>query len=315
VPGVSPRLILLAAVAVALLAATAQPARSARYTCAGAPDDYPHLLYPEKRVFLESQAWWTKGKADPLTSGKAHHVHLGLCFPQGRVAHFRSGRIRWDFRILFHHMIGYKATQLRGAWQEKKLGRTCSSEDCQWYVTSWGSKRDESFPHTRGRKEVRPKVRVKTPDGFEMFQSAGWHLILTQGRRKVNDRPTNSVIGRGWYTDFGYANVGMQTYRAPGPQLSGVWTTPRVRAVAGADGRRVTSHLFTIDPDFHMGDQGIVVRRGKGGFDGRLRIDPVALNLGSGVHKLVLVANSRHVRGRRPNGTNTAVEVLPFMVD
>jgi hypothetical protein len=107
--------------------------------CAGAPPDYPHKSYPERGVFLESQAWWTKGTADAETSGEAHHVHLGLCFPQGRVARFRSGRIRWDFRIIFHHMKGYRATQLRGGWFERGLGgRTCRRENlpvvchCLW---------------------------------------------------------------------------------------------------------------------------------------------------------------------------------------
>jgi hypothetical protein len=246
------RLLLLLALGSGLLGAAAQPARPA-VRCAGAPPDYLHKRYPERRVFLESQAWWTKGTADAETSGEAHHVHLGLCFPQGRVARFRSGTIRWDFRIIFHHMKGYRATQLRGGWFERGLGgRTCRRETCQWYVTAYGKTRYPGFPRTRGRKELRPKVRIKTPDGFEMFQSVGWQLILRRGRRIVNDRPTNAAIGRAWYTKFGYTNVGMRTYRAPGPRVSGVWWIPKVRATPGSSGAAVTSYLFTIDPDFHM---------------------------------------------------------------
>jgi hypothetical protein len=309
------RLVSLLAVGLGVLGALAQASHAAAHECAGAPPDYPHTSYPEPRVFVESQAWWTRGRANAETSGRAHHVHLGLCFPQGRVARFPNGRIRWDIRIVFDHMRGYRAGRLKGGWFERKLGgRRCRREHCEWYFTAFGKTRASNFPTTDGRKELRPKVRIKTPDGFEMFQSAGWQLILKRGRRRENDRPTNVAIGRGWYTDFGYANVGIRQYRAPGPRVSGVWR-PRVSAKAGdEDDLRVTSHLFTIDADFHKNpvDRGKVIRRGRGAFKGRLRIDTRGLS--PGMHKLVMIAHSRHVRGRRPNGTNTGVEVLPFWV-
>jgi hypothetical protein len=259
--------------------------------CGGATR-LPAQALSRESVFLESQAWWTKGTADAETSGEAHHVHLGLCFPQGRVARFRSGTIRWDFRIIFHHMKGYRATQLRGGWFERGLGgRTCRRETCQWYVTAYGKTRYPGFPRTRGRKELRPKVRIKTPDGFEMFQSVGWQLILRRGRRIVHDRPTNAAIGRAWYTKFGYTNVGMRTYRAPGPRVSGVWWIPKVRATPGSSGAAVTSYLFTIDPDVHMqpANRGTVLRQGRGPFEGRLRIDTTKLS--NGLHKLVMIAH------------------------
>jgi hypothetical protein len=308
------RLVVLLAAGLGLLGAVAQPSHAAAHVCAGTPPDYPHTRYPEPRVFVESQAWWTRGRAGP-ESGSAHHVHLGLCFPQGRVAHFPGGRIRWDIRIVFDNMRGYRAGRLKGGWFERKLGgKRCMQEHCEWYFTVFGRTRASNFPRTDGRKELRPKVRIKTPDGFEMFQSAGWQLILKRGRRRVNDRPTNVAIGRGWYTDFGYANVGIRNYRAPGPRVSGVWR-PKVSAKRGdEDDLRVTSHLFTIDADFHTdpADRGTIIRRGRGSFKGRLRIDTSGLS--PGMHKLVMIAHSRHVRGRRPNGTNTGVEVLPFWV-
>jgi hypothetical protein len=309
-----PRLVVLSAVSLVLLGTLAQPAQARQHRCAGAPPDYPHKRYRESRVFVESQAWWTKGRARP-TSGRAHHVHLGLCFPQGRVAHFTHGRIRWDIRITFHNMQGYRAGQLKGGWFVKRLdGKKCRRMHCEWYFTAYGRTRASNFPTTDGRKELRPKVRVKTPDGFEMFQSSGWQLILRRGRRIENDRPTNVAIGRGWYTDFGYANVGIRHYKAPGPRIRKRFWRPHVSAQAGADGLAVTSHLFTIDPDFHMHPlhQGKVVKRGRGSFKGRLRIDTAGLS--PGMHKLVMIAHARHVRGKKPNGTNTGVEVLPFWV-
>jgi hypothetical protein len=308
------RLLALAATGLAVLGVLARSSPAVVYRCAGVPADQPRKYYLERRVFLESQAWWTVGAPDPETSGEAHHVHLGACFPQGQVARFRFGRIRWDFRIILRHMQGYRATQLKGGWFDRRLARTCPDDLCQWYVTAYGSVHHEDFPRTDGRKELRPKVRIKTPDGFEMFQSAGWQLFLRRGRGIVHDRPTNVAIGRGWYTGFGYANVGMRFYRAPGPRVQGIWWTPRVTAQAGSSGLPVTSHLFTIDPDFHASPvrRGTVVQQGTGAFRGRLRIDTTTLS--NGLHRLVMIAHTSHIDGLAPDGTNTGVEVLPFWV-
>jgi hypothetical protein len=307
------RRVLVFAAALASIGALADTSDAARYRCAAAPADYPHRWYPEPRVFLESQAWWTKGRAGAETSA-ARHSHLGLCFPQGRVARFPRGRIRWDFRIILHNMRGYRARRLHGAWQERRVARTCWRRRCQWYITAYGRTSDSDFPVTDGRKEVRPKIRIRTPDGFEMFQSAGWQLILRRGRQIEHDRPTNVAIGRGWYTGFEYANVGMRHYRAPGPRVRGVWWTPRVTAKTGSSGLPITSYLFTIDPDFHARpvDRGKVLRRGRGSFEGRLRIDTRKLR--NGWHKLVMIAHSRHIDGTAPDGTNSGVQVLPFKV-
>jgi hypothetical protein len=308
----TPRRLLLLAAALALVGALAQPSQAASFRCAGAPADYPHKRYPEKRVFLESQAWWTKGTASPESTA-AHHAHLGVCFPQGVVARFPFGRIRWDFRIILHNMRSYRATQLVGAWAQRKVGRTCWKHRCQWYVTVYGSTGHPAFPPTDGRKELRPKIKIKTPDGFEMFQSDGWQIIIRRGRQIVNYRPTNAAIGRGWYTGFNYANVSMSSYRAPGPRVRGIWW-PKVRAQTGASGLPVNAHLFTIDPDFHKRpvDRGIVVTQGTGEFRGRLRIDTRRLR--NGMHKLVMIAHARHIDGLAPDGTNSGVEVLPFWV-
>jgi hypothetical protein len=300
------------AVALAFFGALADPASARSYRCAGAPADYPHKRYPEKRVFLESQAWWTKGIAH-AESLAAHHLHLGVCFPQGVVARFPFGRIRWDFRIILHNMRGYRATRLGGGWFQRRVGRTCRRRHCQWYVTAYGRTRHPAFPRTDGRKELRPKVKVKTPDGFEMFQSDGWQVVIRRGRQIVNDRPTSSVMGRGWYTRFNYANASMRYYKAPGPRVRGIWR-PRVRAQTGANGLPVNSYLFTVDPDFHRRpvDRGIVVTRGTGEFRGRLRINTRRLR--NGRHKLVMIAHARHTTGPAPTGTNSGVLVLPFWV-
>lgn len=82
----------------------------------------------------------------------------------------------------------------------------------------------------------------------------------------------------------------------------------------GSGGARVTSHRAHIDPDFHTGSTGWVVKRGRGSFEGRLSIDTT--QLANGLHKLVLVANARKIswRDRVANGTSSGVQVIPFVV-
>jgi hypothetical protein len=82
----------------------------------------------------------------------------------------------------------------------------------------------------------------------------------------------------------------------------------------GAGGASVTSHRAHVDPDFHTGSAGWVVKRARGSFRGRLWIDTTILT--NGWHKLVLIANAKRIsrRDRAPNGTNSGVQVIPFLV-
>jgi len=87
-----------------------------------------------------------------------------------------------------------------------------------------------------------------------------------------------------------------------------------VKMAPGAGGAPVTSHRAHVDPDFHAGSAGWIVRQGRGSFEGRLSIDTT--QLANGVHKLVLVANARKLsrRDRVANGTSSGVQVIPFVV-
>jgi hypothetical protein len=315
------------------LAVTAgQPAAAGpdAYECLGAPPDYPNRMYPEPRVFLESQGWWSAGKTMP---GHASvHVHVGLCFPQGVAwSPDADGKVRLDFRITLHNASNYRVARFRG------------SIACCDAIPGGGAGFDDTSPETKaliasampegrvyltktldlhgarsdGRKEARFTVDLRNArTGRRSFQSSGWQSYVDNPDTTVatDYRAGDSVTARGWYEGFGYTNSNYNSYSAASPPtVSGVWT-PKVKMAPGSGGARVTSHRAHVDPDFHAGVAGWVVKRGWGSFEGRLSIDTT--QLANGLHRLVLVANARKIssRDRVANGTSSGVQVLPFVV-
>ena len=82
----------------------------------------------------------------------------------------------------------------------------------------------------------------------------------------------------------------------------------------GADGFPITSHSVHIDPMFHDGNAGIVVKKGPRSYDGSITINTRMLT--NGPHRLVVISHARRIR---PNdgvldGTNSGVLSVPFFV-
>lgn len=269
---------------------------------------------------MEAQSWWTGGIRTPGL--RSHHVHLGACFPQGRTWR-PSGRglVRLDFRVEFHRMYGFRGYQLRGGIGccdegaptfRKRVRLRCRRTNCTWWVRKY---LDTDSIRTDGRKEARFSLLIRTNRGKRMFESTGWQSKFSRpGIRTVrNYRDEDSATARGWYEGFGYANAGITLYRAPGPRLHGIWR-PRLKLQPGADGFPVTSYSVRVDARAHGSRPGILVRRGRGEFRGRVRINTRRLR--NGMHYLVLVSNARRIRAGDGvlDGTNTGVLRIPFFV-
>jgi hypothetical protein len=301
------------------------------YACLGAPDDYPNRLYPEPRVFLESQGWWSPRRTAP--GGASVHIHVGVCFPQGVAWNpDADGKVRLDFRLRLHNASNHRVARFRGSIAccdaipgggagfddtsaETKALIASAMPNGHVYVTKV---LDLHGAGSDGRKEARFTLDLRhARTGRRSFQSSGWQSYVDNPDTTVvaDYRPRDSVTARGWYEGFGYTNA---TYGGPysaasPPTVSGVWN-PRVKMAPGSGGARVTSHRAHIDPDFHAGSAGWVVKRGRGSFEGRLSIDTTQLT--NGPHRLVLVANARKIssRDRVANGTSSGVQVIPFVV-
>ena len=296
-----------------LLAAAPASARINRETCRG---------YPEPRVFLETQTWWTDGAIAP--GQRSHHIHVGVCFPQGRTWRpAPDGRVRLDFRIVFHNMRGFLGYQFRGGigccdngsptfHVPVRLRCKHMHMECTWWITR---RIDTDATGSDGRKEARFSLLTRTPKGKRMFESSGWQSYLDRGHvSDVEDyRDADVAIARGWYEGFGYANASIAPYRAPGPRVSGVWR-PELRMHPGAGGRPITSHSVNIDPNFHEGKAGKVVEKGPGSYDGVVTIDTRKLK--NGQHRLVLFTHAKLITPGDDvlDGTNTGVLAVPFFV-
>lgn len=312
---VSPRYlaVLAAACFVVLLAASPAAARINRETCRG---------YPEPRVFLETQTWWTEGRTVP--GRQSHHIHVGVCFPQGRTWQpGPDGLVRLDFRIVFHNMRGYLGFMFRGGigccdngsptFKVPVRLRCRNHMECTWWITR---RIDTDAIKSDGRKEARFSLLTRTDKGKRMFESSGWQSYFARNdvSEVENYRDEDTVTARGWYEGFGYANASIGApYRAPGPRVHGVWR-PKVRMLPGAGGLPVTSHSVHIDPMFHEGKAGIVIEKGPGPYEGGIRINTRRLK--NGLHRLVLITHAMQIR---PNddvldGTNTGVLSVPFFV-
>lgn len=254
--------------------------------------------YPQRRTFIESQAWWkAPDEAEP-----GRHVHLGACFPLDEVV---DGLLVIDARVILHGQPGgARLVRVRAGSQEETLfDRTADlpllSDDTPWTIPITV---DLSRLST-GRHEIRMSAFVDQPDGQRQFQSTGWQTCVRACSPSY--RSGDHVTARGWYTGTEYTNADFRS-AIPSGAVSGNWTF-NVALVPGAGGTAVTAHSVHVDPDFHNGSPGLVVRRGSGPFTGTVTIDTRALS--DGPHRLVLRADSAIAAGR-----NSGIQVVPFVV-
>ena len=270
------------------------------------PDPVSCTGYPEPRVFLESQGWWRQTPGEDGTD--FGHVHVGMCFPQAQQV---RGVVTLDVRLTMHHNPG-TLTRLYGGIEHAQgggelwsnpIGMTCPDSTC----VVWTQLRvDTTRVPVDGRVEWRFRPKVVTPDDQSFTPSTGWQTYLVNGARPVADyRDHDAAIARGWYDGAGYANASIT--RVPLAPISGTWSA-NVTLDRGSDGLPVTSHGIYIDPDFHNGSKGIVIREGSGLYRGPVTIN--AANLSPGVHRLVLRSDARDPRG----STNSGLLVVFFTV-
>ncbi|MCA1572323.1 MAG: hypothetical protein LC798_18840 [Chloroflexi bacterium] len=270
--------------------------------------------YPEPRVFLEAQGWWIGDGVESLIGANASHgshVHVGTCFPWGQRV---SGNVSFDVRILLHDNPG-KLIRIRpqlwydggfSVQNEVYFNKTYPMPDS----TIWQKITvDTNASPFDGLQEMRFFTQVTHTDGADQEASTGWALDIRNGKTLNHYKPDaqapNFHEGRGWYEDTEYSNGRFEELPLIAP-VSGIWA-PDLKMTAGAGGTPVTFHAAYIDPNFHAGSHGIVVKQGQGKWDGDVAIDTRTLS--NGLHKLVLRADSTI-----SSGTNSGIFVIQFTV-
>lgn len=209
-----------------------------------------------------------------------------------------DGIVRFDGRVTLHKQVG--STNIVRLQDEGSYAQTIPfvlgpCDDCS---------RDFSFTvnlssWSTGRHELRFTANVpdEQPDASgdqRMFQSTGIQLCVRSCTPSY--RSGDWLEARGWYDGHGYQNARL-TSSVASVRSGG---TISVRLAPGSEGLATTGAGVYIDPDFHNGSAGIVVREWSGPFTGSVTLP----SLPSGAHRLVLVAH---------DAQNGGVLLIPFV--
>jgi hypothetical protein len=313
------------------------------YHCAGVPSIAPQQSYPEKRVYLETQMWWT-----PFTmTGKTGHIHVATCFPLYQTV--TSSTLHFDIRVQVHDWDGSGGTvynplfgpdgeglfNLRsaGLFPPSFGGMTdyaCPTEQCEGWI-SWDAPIG-NLPWS-GWDEWDFSMQGAIPPPFGNFTTTAnprtlsvWMMNVQNGKPPYpasnvygcsdNSCASRPVGGQSWFP--GEANFGSKYARANLPQdeMFKLWNpdTGALKPLSGqvalhADFEKPGDRVM-IDPAFHAHPPtvGTLVHEGSGG-----GVDFVidTTKLSNGEHRLVL--QNRY--DRTPPDSQSGLLVVPFLVD
>jgi hypothetical protein len=336
-----PIAIAAAATATSILALSGVAATSpALYPCAGVPADAPQKLYPEKRYFLETQAWWSPmpgHSPDEPFQERTGHMHVGTCVPLYQTV--SGGKLHLDMKWQLHMMQGVngqgaplplsfivyveqltKGVNLRnlGLWK----GDACTTMQCDGWVSvdfdysdapsGWGNLNAfiQSF-FTDGRQM---RTLNHWPVNFQTANSpapAGTPGVLS---------PSAYTGGESWFTQAeggsAYARSIVQR-----PELEKLWNPATGTLVPKTGSFHITisgekdGNRAMIDPAMHAMPPviGTVLVDEPAGTAGKLyksydlTIDTTKLT--NGIHKLVF----QNIY-KRNAGDQSGLIVLPFLV-
>ncbi len=283
------------------------------YPCLGAPAGEPAGgAYPEPRIFMESQSWWTQtGEGFP-----GRHIHTGACIPWLTPV---DGVVQFHVRNLLHNIPGTVMLFRLQIWNNGPdptyalpLSRSCPTNDC----TFWDSFQIDYSTRLAGRWEHRFTHNIQVNAfGKRQFTTTRWHICVRTCVGGTSDDYTRAVGAAGWYEGLDYANA----YVDPDDYA-------RLRAGVPPGLHRIKirfdpgSGSLTVDPDAHAGNPGIVQRRAADGLPlggllpvttGNAWFEAIidTTGLSPGMHKLALRGSSANLAGRQEG-----VLVVPFIV-
>jgi hypothetical protein len=246
-------------------------------------------------ITVESQAWWRR-EGITVPSQVGAHIHAKATLPAD--GHPVTGRLEIPVTITLHDARGSTNWFRIGTEAQQLYQRDLSIGPCHDCAVLFTATIDLSSVPT-GRHELR--ISANNPDedpdlagAQRMFQSTGYQICVRSCTPSYRDAGVQ-IEARGWYTGVEYQNARLDT--DPASIRSGELIDVRLGpGVGGAPTRFAGVYL---DPDFHAGRSGTVVREWAGAFSGSVRIPSVA----PGPHKLVLVSS---------DGQNAGVLAVQF---
>ena len=260
------------------------------------PAETPPYLggFDRRRIPIELQAWWTPNYG---------HIHAAANLPLGQKV---SGTLNFDVRIVLHdnpsHLVELRFDTEGGVFLRMPLNLSCpydgtASTNCAFNVPV--SLDTTKMPD--GWREIRIRATTDTPDGKRYLNSSGVPLYVDNGSGSDSNYNrfcnNTSLIGRGWYEGFGYANAIIEC--VPLEPVHGQ-VTFRVRAQQSSRHLRVsldaTHPIPSVGPwPAIQGRTGVVLFDQDGDFQNWVPIAIDTTQLEDGWHSL-------GVRSEGPNG-------------
>jgi len=254
-----------------------------------APDPLTCAGYPDSRVFLEAQSWWTQGRGEQV-----QHLHLGTCFPLNQTV---SGVVAFDVRLMKHGALGrtiffriHDETEIECHRSHPEV----ASADPNGMVITHVALDTRCFKD--GYRGLIFNWTVKQPNGNRFIVRERLGVDIENGKPDTNWN-ANELMGGSSFEeptkiDWHYANAiirggqGKTSAYSMAPR-SGDFTLALKATPGPMPGFTERSFVGTIDPDFHNGYAGTEVLSEAGGYQGPLTIDTTAF--ANGVHRLVLI--------------------------
>lgn len=262
----------------------------------------------EPCVKLGSQVWW-RAAGLSLPSQIGEHIHIDACWPEyGTI--ITGSTLHVDMVVTVHNadlsVHPTFLTRIRVGWRgaSESIGSDVIDTTANVGITlDANGDGMRTFPldipiggMATGSDEIRLNA-FAGPTADLMLASTGWRVCI---RSCTITSP--KTIGKGWYDGHGYQNA-VLTSQVPKTARSGNWTIT-ANMNPGGGGLATVQHGIYIDPNFHGGSAGIVIRQASGSFSGSVTIDTRTLT--NGPHKLVLMARDANLAG---------LQVIPFEVD
>ncbi len=280
------------------------------------PDPLTCAGYPEHRQFIETQSWWTPEPGQ--TGTNEGHVHLGACLPERETL---TADTTIAVRIVMHNNPGHgnyvsmvvKGTDYETTVQKISLkNMSCPIGTCEQWLTF--TLPIAAFKHS-GLQEIRFRAFIPEPpqnrQAREMRANLNAQLIVENGRSRADVKRAAHLRGKGWYTHAKYCEATYLSGTIPDSPLIGLWQpSVKFETHSSDSSLPVTGYTVRIDPDFHNGIEGQILRQGAEPLPPtQLTIDTT--QLANGPHKLFLRADCRDYK---LGSTNRGVLVIPFEV-
>jgi hypothetical protein len=320
---------------IAVLAAAALAAVVATLPSSAAPDPTPNREtcagYPEKRVFLESQAWWS---AMPGT-GKTGHIHIGMCVPLYQT--LTSDTLHLDMKWQLHDFegafapdfwatvegtsiftVGLKDFPVKDAGLWKPI--QCAMMQCEGWISYDLPLKDVPIS---GWQWLNIYPRGFLGDGRGPLRPLSlWPINVQNGKPDGSIASANSPIAGGsWFVkppnnSLKYALVGLAR-----PEIEKLWNPSTGELVSKSGKFDITASFdmpgarVMVDPAFHAMPPSagtVVLDKTVAESDGHGVPHTVTIDttkLANGRHRLVF--QTRH---DRVDGQHSGLFVLPFLV-